>query len=121
AGIHWRDVQSRPSMFRHFLRAAALTVTAVLLSAGVRAQPLPPPSGAAVHTLVLTLDGGGTVGVAGYSASEARAPLVSLTPDRVAEARQAAAQDPDDDLVTVELMDDATGAVVYRGTVAVAR
>lgn len=102
------------------LRVFVLAVALSLLAIGVSAQPIPFPGGTPVHALTLSIDANGSLSVADYMPTALRGSLESQPIAQYVEALQAA-QDAEYDIATVQLMDNASGAVVYQTTVTVAR
>ncbi len=105
--------------FRAFRLLSLLTVLCLIVL-GVVAQPIPLPGGVPVHALTLSVDAGGQVTVAGYTATFVRSTLRSDPITRYVAALQAA-PDPEFDLAAVQLIDDVSGAVVFQTTVTVPR
>lgn len=107
-------------MLVRLFRLFALSFVLALLIGGVQAQPLPLPGGTPVHRLILNTDSSGQMTVTGYSTAFVRAALTSDPITRFV-AAVAAVQDTELDIATVQLMDNATGAVVYQSTVTIPR
>lgn len=99
-----------PALIAFVLLAAGLTLTV--------AQPL--PLGHFVHSLTLNADLDGAVTVAGYSSVILQRSISSDGSAEIA-AASAAAPDRERDIAVVQLIDDASGAVVFQTTVAVSR
>lgn len=104
-----------------FHRAIPVLLALALLAIGVvpaAAQPL--PLGQLVHSLTLNADLDGAVTVAGYAPVILQRDIVSDDSGKIA-AASAAAPDRERDIAVVQLIDDASGAVVFQTTVAVSR
>lgn len=102
-------------------RLTPVLLAFVLLAIGLTpaaAQPL--PLGQLVHSLTLNADLDGAVTVAGYAPVILQRDLTSDDSGKIA-AASAAAPDRERDIAIVQLIDDASGAVVFQTTVAVSR
>lgn len=108
-------------MTSHHRLPTVLMLALVLLAVGaVPALGQPLPLGQPVHSLILNADLDGAVTVAGYAPVILQRDIVS-DDSRTIAAAVSAVPDRERDLAIVQLIDDASGAVVFQTTVLVSR